>query len=90
VPALDQQVGGGHHPAVRCGQHRGVVPDSDDRPVTARKCRRDRLDQAELAEVGDGHENPPWRRVRMSGPLALPAAAFLRPGGKEPGLGNRL
>src|SRR5207244_7207085 len=31
----------------------GVVPDPDDRPVTARKSRRDRLDQAELAQVGD-------------------------------------
>jgi hypothetical protein len=48
VPALDQEVRGGHHPAVRDGQHGRVVADADQRRRAGRKPRRQRRDQAEL------------------------------------------
>ena len=54
MPALDQQVGARDDPAVRHGQHRGVVADTDDRGRVRRQHRPDRRYQAELTEIGDG------------------------------------
>ena len=60
VPALDQEVGGGHHPAVRGGQYRGIVPDADQRPRPGGQPRGQLPDQTELAESGQCR---PWYRL---------------------------
>jgi len=56
VPALEQEVGAGHHPAVGGGQHRGVVTQADQDPRVGRTLRQhggDLRDKAEFAERGD-------------------------------------
>ena len=52
VPALEQEVGGGHDPAVGHGEHGRVVADADQRRRARRKPRRQRRDQAELPDLG--------------------------------------
>ena len=52
VPALEQEIGGGYHPAVGHGEHGRVITDADQRPPARRQPRRQRRDQAELPERG--------------------------------------
>jgi len=49
MPALDQQIGGGDHPAVGRADDRGVVTDAEQRPAVGRQQPRNGRDQAELA-----------------------------------------
>jgi hypothetical protein len=49
MPALDQQVGGGHDPAVRRADDRGVIAGPEQRSRLARQQFPDRRDQSELA-----------------------------------------
>jgi hypothetical protein len=52
VPALDQEIRGGYHPAVGDGQHGRVVADADQRSGAGWQPRRQRRDQAELPDLG--------------------------------------
>jgi len=56
MPVLDQQVGAGHHAAVRAGQHRRVVAGADQRRLGLPQRAGDPLDQAGLTQLADGLE----------------------------------
>jgi hypothetical protein len=59
VRALDQQIRAHDRPAIRRGQHRGIVADADDGDAL-RRCQRPYLcDQAEFTEVGNGNGGLP-------------------------------
>jgi hypothetical protein len=54
VPALQEEVRAGHHPAVGGGEDRRVVADSDQRARIGRQPPGQRRDQAELPQLGYG------------------------------------
>ena len=58
MPALEQEIGAGHHPAVGRGQDRRVVADPDQGPRRSGGQPRNRRDQAELAQRGHGPRRP--------------------------------
>jgi hypothetical protein len=53
MAALEQEVGGGHHPAVRRGQHGGVVTDPDHRPRPGGHPLGHLGDEPEFAQLTD-------------------------------------
>jgi DNA-binding Lrp family transcriptional regulator len=78
VAILDEEVGGGDHPAVSCAQDGGVVAGTENHRVAAGQPSRNGRDQPELAELADAaggrfHGGPASRiglaigRIRATG-----------------------
>src|SRR5206468_3015867 len=73
VPALDEQVGGGDHPAVRRRDQRRVVTRAEDRALHRLQALGDARDQPELADVGNGDDLAPYPRPRTASVAAAPS-----------------